>query len=346
MKTFKVNADYESVLFRGQIGSPALIHSLEFLYFFLETDALLTDKNYSEDYLDYVEQISGHKPCLVKKASSISNWWGECKDLEKERWWNSKITSAEFLLTKGWIKDLYILKNENDLSQLNSLKKYLFKDPFLMSGQKFQTNKENLVWNKEKILIVEPLLKRLYDFSTYIFPDRKMIVYENLVDERFQYKGSYFNHIHSATLQKLSFYPQINHALWDQFQNQLLEIIAFYSSKENRMGYSVDSFVFEDDGIKLYPLCEVNYRRTMGRIAYELGLKYGGNKSWIGFFLLKTGNEPLWKKIKNLVPQFSQQSGVLVLSPGDTRFEILLVRAENKEEARELLSHAETAIDF
>jgi hypothetical protein len=339
MKTFKVNADYESVLFRGQIGSPALNHTLEFLYLFLEDDCLLTDKNYSTDYLEYIEKLTGKKPNITKTASKTFNWWGLQENIEIERWWNSKITTVEFLKTKNWVQDLHLIKTDKDLSELDSRKDYLIKDPFLMSGQRFQTSRGKITWNQEHLLIAEPLLKRIKDFSTYVYPDGRAIFYENVVDNKFQYKGSLFSHIKAPLLDQLSFYHELESFQWDNFKSQLAEILSHYSRYPNQVGFSIDSFIYQDEGLHIYPLCEVNYRRTMGRIAYELGLKFGGDKPFVGFFLAKTGNKPLWKKLRD-------KKDVIVFSPGDSRFEMFMICANSKEDAEKLLANTQAAIDL
>lgn len=339
MKAFKVNADYESVLFRGQKGAPVLNQTLEFLYFFLEDNFLFTEKNYSTEYLNYVEKVTGKKPKIVKSASQVHNWWGLQENLEVERWWNSKITTAEFLNSKNWIPDLHLLKNDKDLYCLNPQIDYLIKDPFLMSGQRFQTTKGKIVWNPEKLLIAEPLLKRNRDFSTYVYPDGRTIFYENIVDDKFQYKGSIFKNIKVPTLEQLPFFQDLAPGQWEIFQAQLREIISYFSRYPNRIGFSIDSFIYEDKGMHIYPLCEVNYRRTMGRVAYELGLRFAGEGQFVGFFLAKPGKEPLWKKLHDT-------DKVIVFSPGDSRFEMFMICANNQDEAEKLLAHTLAAIDL
>ncbi|MFL5785389.1 MAG: hypothetical protein ACJ76H_12300, partial [Bacteriovoracaceae bacterium] len=139
-------------------------------------------------------------------------------------------------------------------------------------------------------LIVEPLLKRSHDFSHYVFPDGKVIRYENLVDERFQYRGT-------VIADELSFAGEVEKNEWTQFESRLEKIIHYYG-KDSLYGYSVDSFVYEKNGeFLIYPLCEVNARRTMGRLAWEFSQLLGmGRKTAL------TLKQPLFKDAIRLSP--------------------------------------------
>jgi hypothetical protein len=341
MKPLKVNADYELELFHHKRASPAINHSIEFLLFFLSDRPLYSDKKYSADYLKYVEKLIGRTPQIIKDGP-FENYWGPLKSYDKEKWWNSKITSTQLMVQEGWCNDTHILKNETDLEKLNFNRDLLLKDPFGMSGQKFQLLRCEMSLNERQEillkalaqgpLIVEPWFNRIYDFSQYLFPDGRKIAYQNLVDRNFQYKGTFFNNFQSARLEDLPFYSRISETKWVHFRSQTEVIIDFYSQRPNEYGYSIDSFVYEENGqLYIRAITEINYRQTMGRITYELAEKYSPNKRWSGLLLTKSvPKAPLWKICADM-------EGIMVLSPGDSRFEIILLKAKNQIEALNLI---------
>lgn len=345
MSSVRVNADYEMELF-GQSRAPAIVNqSLEFLAFFLTEKPVFTKKVYSPEYLDYVESISGHRPQAVS-AGEFENYWGALKNLELERWWNSKITTTEFVINQGWCHQTFILKDLSDVQEVKWERDYLLKDPFGMSGQRFRVlyqymglkDKMILIENalKNGPIIMEPFLDRKFDFSQYVFPTEQRISYENIVDKNFQYKGSLFNDLALPNYKSFSFFNLIHEREWEIFEHQVQEIVNFFSKYKNELGYSIDSFIFEEDDIlKIRPLSEVNYRRTMGRIAYELALRYGEIHNWSMLTLVK--NNPkinLRKKLES----YLENNHLILLSPGDTRFEIILLLAEDKSEGKKLMT--------
>jgi hypothetical protein len=323
----KVNIDYESVLFHGQIGSTQINQSLEFLAFFLQDQPILTARKYSPEYLAHVSKISGVTP-RTSESGKASNWWGPLKDLEEERFLNSKITSTELSISHRWV-EAKIIQSPEELAE-SYPENYFFKDPFSMSGRGFRPAREASHLTKFP-QILEPILPRRYDFSHYIFPDGRVVAYENKVDEKFQYKGTRFQDWRNPTVENFSFYGEVSQREWNRFHERLRLIQDFYR-RPTSFGYSVDSFIYENN---IYPLCEVNYRRTMGWIAYELSARYAQDFPWTQF-LIQKAQKDFYKKVA--------RENVLVLSPGDTRFDFIFIRARNEEEG--LLSLRELAIEI
>lgn len=336
MIPLKVNADYEVELFHNKIAPPAINESVEFLLFFLSSNPLYSQKKYSDDYLRYVAELTGRSPSIVNQGK-FENFWGPLKNKEIEKWWNSKLTSTELIMSKGWCTDTHIIKNENDLEIINWNKDLLLKDPYGMSGQKFQLLRQDMTVKEREGLvlksipqgavILEPWFNRKFDFSQYLFPGGKLIAYQNQVDGKFQYKGTIFQNFMSADLRDLSFYSQITEEKWAYFRTQTQEIIDFYSKHPNEYGFSIDSFVYEEEGgLKIRVMSEINYRRTMGRAAYELSQNFAADNSWTALLMAKaSAARPLWKMASGI-------AGVMVLSPGDSRFEVIFVAAKNQEE--------------
>jgi len=211
-----------------------------------------------------------------------------------------------------------------------------------MSGQKFQLLRKEMPLNERHEiclkalshgeLIIEPWFQRKYDFAQYLFPDGKLIAYQNQVDDKFQYKGTIFQDFQSNSLKDLTFYSQISEEKWATFRSQTQAIIDYYGQHPNEHGYSIDSFIYEEDGeLHIRVMSEINYRRTMGRIAFELAEKYANNHSWAALLMGKVSSSPCWQVLTGM-------DDVTVLSPGDSRFEIIFLSAKNKDEGLKLIA--------
>lgn len=344
MKAIKVNGDYESVLFKNK-PLPKINEALEFLAFFLDNRPVISTKNYSPDYLKYVESVSGNKPVTVRE-SSYENWWGPLKNLELERTLNSKEMSASFN------KDSFVISAVSELPSLEN-KTYLAKNPYGMSGQNFSIVEVGRLDNLEVMLkngkvVIEPFFDRLYDFSHYIYPNGVRICYENIVDKKFQYRGTIFRDYTRPTLDGLSFYKKVSTEEWSRFTEDLGKIIALYSNQELTTGFSVDSFVHrEESELAIRALSEVNYRRTMGQIAFELSVKYGGVRRFSAFILSKSCGinfGQLKEKISSIAWRHDLSRGVIILSPGDVRYDMFFLSAMNEDEGKTLLKELKSLL--
>ena len=341
MKAIKVNADYEVVLFTGQLAPKQLNEAIEFIPFFLDTRPVLSTKHYSADYLSYIEMITGHKPVTVSHGPS-ENWWGDLKNLNLEKMLNSKITSTEVIVGNKWCDATFVIKENFDDTQIVWDRHYIVKDPFGMSGQKFEIlsgPKSTNEMMKKGPVILEPLFNRVHDFSHYIFPDGKSIAYQNFVDSRFQYKGSFYPKLSESNISNLSFYSEIDPSEWMKFKTQFDKIVETYRNMGATGGFSIDSFTYREDGIlKIRTMSEVNYRRTMGRVAFELGERFASQSGWTLFVLMKPQKfSDLKIKLEPVLWTPEKKEGVIILSPGDSRFSMLYLISENESTGNDLI---------
>lgn len=346
----KVNADYESALFGGA-ESLEINQALEFLALFLEQRPLHSLKNYSQEYLLYVEAVAGWKP-IITKDPPAEMWWGRLENPQLERTLNSKITSTNLVITQGWCQHTAIINSAAEF-KLSDRIPLLIKDPHSMSGRGFMALKpaeEVPKHLREKLqsrcYIVEPLEDRRYDFSHYYFPDGTNICYENLVDQRFQYKGSVFQNWRQATIDTLSFYHLPASSHWSEFSSALKTIEFTYremaNSLQQSIGFSVDSFIYQQDSqLKIRYLSEVNFRRTMGMVTYQLAQKYASSYPWASLRIEKSykssgGFLEIKKRLNELLLSQSKDSGLIILSPGDSRFEMYFLCAINQVAGEQL----------
>lgn len=338
MSAIKVNADYESVLVDSKKGLPLVNEAIEFLAFWVQEKKVFTHKKYSETYFDYIESVRGVRPQTTKDGP-YENWWGSLKDLELERKLNSKFLSATLNLIEGWAPDTHIVSHSNELPPLS--KAYLVKNDLGMSGRGFSLLSPGDSREFKERVIIEPLLKREDDFSFYVFPNGEKIAYENFVDQKYQYRGTLFTDYTNPTVNAFRFYDEIPSQEWDKYQQAIERTIKFYRKEGATGGFSIDSFSYEG---KIKFLSEVNYRRTMGATAFELALKLGGRRKW-GLFLMTKNLGKDFKALTEIIRPLAWSencdSGVVLLSPGDTRYDMFYLSALNEELGRELLKNLE-----
>lgn len=342
MKPIRVNADYEVELFTGTKAPAGINQSLEFLAFFVSERPVFTLKKYEHTYLCHVEKITGRRPEIVV-SGDYENWWGELKDLQLERKLNSKEFCTGF--TGG--------KLVSDVSEiaLNDDRIYLAKNPHGMSGQNivsFRRNDTSQVAQSLKrfgSVIIEPLLDRVYDFSHYVFPDGTKICYENLVDQKFQYKGTLFTDLQSPHVESLRFYSEVSEGRWQQFLKDTETIICTYANAGAKQGFSIDSFLYREEGeLFIRAMSEVNYRKTMGLIAWLLSKKFAEAGQWTLFILGRKKEKISFDQMKGDLKEVAEN--VILLSPGDTRFEMFFLKASNHEEGKKLFQRLRNLLPY
>lgn len=343
-----MNIDYESVLYSGK-PNPEFNRSLEFLPLFLEPKPLFSTRDYPQSYLTYISDLTGKAPQFTSSGPTI-NWWGELKDLERERFLNSKITSTELAIKKGWNKQAFVLKSRKDLDQFSSLSlPIIMKSPHEMSGRGFKVFQDLSEVKTSSLnpgpfpFILEPLLTRQFDFSAYHFSDGHLIYYQNLVDEKFQYKGTIFKDWRNPDLAHLTIFDSVGTEQWARFEKAMEELRGFYleHSRGLRQSFSVDSFLYKEDGtLKIHYVSEVNFRKTMGSVTYELARKFSRDRPWAMLLLMNSkkiaADFKLMKEKLSSILTSGEKSGVIILSPGDVRFEMFFLTALDSGEGEQL----------
>lgn len=340
MSSIKVNADYESVLFTGR-ASPKINETLEFLAFFIEERAVFTHKKYSQEYLEHVTSITGRVPQTVHQGK-FENWWGALKNIELEKTLNSKLTSAELNRAYHWDESI-IIQSESEFNLLEWKQDYLLKDPNGMSGRGLSriSGPQDIKVDNYPV-IIEPLHDRKHDFSHFIFPDSRIIAYQNLVDGRFQYRGTLFLNYQKPQIETLGFYKDVDDQEWLKFNQALGIIISHYQEKSHGAAFSIDSYIYKEmDKYRIRALSEVNMRRTMGSVAYELSIRLAGNRPWCLFLLGKLKRKMSFKELQAATPK---NEGIYLLSPDDSRYQIFFLCAKNESEGQWLFKELQSSL--
>jgi len=311
MSSFFMNLDYEHQLATGH-PQPKMNQIFEYLFWFVDEGVLSTKKKYSQNYLTHIQKLIGRTPCLKDDALAL-NWWGDLKFKE----FNSKEFSTTLNQKHHLIDGLHIINSYESLKEREFSFPLIYKASHGMSGQgvrRFDHLAEftQFLPHAAYPFIIEPFHRRIHDFSTLVVHREKKI-YENLIDDQFQYKGSFF----------LTRKPRgLTDSLWKEYEMKLDLIMAELPQDQI---YSIDSYLYEEKGeIKLRVMSEINFRKTMGYIGLECHRRYGFDQGSSAFFLSREKPERFLKREEDDWRMWS-------LSPGDCLFETYFLSAKDDE---------------
>lgn len=311
MEIVFVNSDYEETLYSKnpfQISSNKKNQQFEFFAWLLGYQKIYSNRVYDENYLNFIKKITNEKNIFVSQEKPKHYFWGNLNPLDEMRKLNSKMTSTSFAIENNLCHESTRLINGPYHLQENEIAK----SPFSFSGRGHFVGPKQIETNEE--LIIEKKLERVLDFSALCFKEQT-IFYQNIVDERFQYRGSLITNLNE--------HPHfLNEKISKLYINDLKKIRKYFDyGLEYEESYSIDSFLYkEKNEIKLYSLCEVNYRSTMGKMAYLLSKKY--LKDFPYHFLGLSKNLPESRESKNH----------LHLSSNDNFFHVILLGANSESE--------------
>jgi hypothetical protein len=303
MQPVVVNADYDEILAGGG-PKPAHVQAIECLAFWVQDAPIKTQHTYSAEFLAHVAKHSGRHPSIVRTGDA-KNWWGELSNLSLERKINSKIWARQ------WWQQFYdfagsiVSDPESAFDALPPQGQMLIKRDHGMSGRgHWCTSRAQWPESLRRLqrwfpdgVIVEPIFERVSDLSALWVPEeQRFIFYRNLVDEKFQWRGCVLENDGEPV-----FSPQ-EKVLLSPWSAQLKILAQELLSLGYSGPFSVDAFFFADGGqLKFYPCSEINARRTMGWIAYQL---------------LRMGTHG-WGELRRGTPV---TAGDLELSPRESRF--------------------------
>lgn len=328
LNIYRANFDYEYQLY-GLNSAPVSDFSknLECLYFFSENTSaeLLTQNQYSEEYLNYVAETTGRFPTITRTGPA-QFWWGSLTDIELERKLNSKITSTQFAIENNLAHDqTRIIKSVDEVACSSSSLTMVLKDPHQMAGRGFFQFDQSKIGQAQKWaagkfpLIQEPWLKKNHDIGTYCFANGEMISYLNFSNQQGNYKGT---RIWADPVDQLSELKSLN---LDLFLENMTKIRDYYRAIGATDGFSIDSFTYEDH---CYYLSEVNYRKTMGWTAYQMRKFLQQQK--VGSLIIHK-RQKIYKTVKELLALINHPD-IILISPPENSFLLFFLRGNDKSD--------------
>lgn len=261
---YHCNIDFEEKLFASKYNdfeSSKQNQEFEFLIVLLEPRSkIFSTRLYSTTYKDWVFKTTGSHLKITDSAKNAQFWWGQFDNIDVLKSFQSKIEIQKLGLNEKVPSQ--VVSNSSELSDSEKL---LCRFPYQKSGQ------GNFIWpnDKNKIekklknnpCVVTKLLDRKSDFSTIIENQKVVGLVENIVDEKFQYRGTVCNGF------------EVPMHLKTEYEEKLARVLALLKNANYTGICSIDSFIYGDE--QLYFLSEINMRKTMGYVALQLKNKYG-----------------------------------------------------------------------
>lgn len=277
-KWYCLNFDYEYELYDIDLPSvkrDVICAEFDYLLFYLPLDGgVLLRRAISEEFY---QSVPFKHPYLTKRRD-VTNYWGALENVEVERKLNSKIFSLEIeneLDINFCDKQLCRNKQELDLYiQRHKHQKLLYQHPSLFSGigQGILDSSHCL---KEFPLICSCHLHRRLDFGSVIYPDGNMIRYVNLVNQKGRYVGTILvpdDEFSFLVAQMVGKPLEVVETVLTENLHHLYKVDKRVREEGANAPCQYDSFLFDDGVLRSYPLVEINYRKSMGQLFYQMNL--------------------------------------------------------------------------
>jgi len=264
-------------------------YKLDYLYFWLFEETLVTSSKFDEEYLDFVENHVKKKPIFISEKELkkdlvpiFNKWYFENYKIEQFLEASSKFLLAQFHLQhQAYTHQVVCAPSLMEIQlALKNVGKVILKNEFGFAGR------GNLIFSLGETflgdtsrIVLEKFLDRVLDFSILWIDERK-IIYQNSVSAKGQYQGSLFEKTLCDDVVAFLLKNQISEEQIFQFLKYLKLLEEFWRSKldstKNLNGVA-DFFIFKDEKnfLHIHPCCEFNPRWSMGRVSFLLFKKIG-----------------------------------------------------------------------
>lgn len=332
-KRFIVNIDYEFQLFdsnyeKNKNKYQRYNDEFEHLFLWLEDEnkILSTQINYEKEYLNFIENITKSLP-KISNQEGTDYWWGDLSDLNLARKLNSKVYSHELAKQTKLLPDsCHLIQNEHDFERVvGEREQWLMKSVDRFSGI------GNRVYYKHSRVptsypyLLEPLFSIVDEFGLTVDQNEKYLI------KTFQNKNGNFV---GGQVENMSFRKDLVELL-----SPAIDILKKYSLGTS---FEIDSFSYLLDGREyLYPLVEINYRKTMGTFIYNLHKRMNiqKNSCWRIFSnpVKNISFQSLLDKIDHLLYTNSFEEGIIPISPTHGEYLSFYIVAESENKIEEMV---------
>lgn len=269
-------------------------HPLNFLspYLGLKNDIALLPQEGSLEFLDQLEKLNA--PCLnvksideQKKITTLNPWkiTEEMLQLAQKLHCNLKFPHSPLIQKLDSKIDLYsFFPNEHEIKILETKEEILFhltgqSDVYVLKKEHSQSGQGHFFLHPNELDLalnnlelkgryrLEKWYDRVFDFST-----------QWLLNDDVKLLGSCELENTAKGVFKASIYP-LEKKLYESFIQEHIDHARPVLEKIQNLGFrghlGIDAFIYNQSGkLKLYPVCEINPRKTMGYLALHLAKHY------------------------------------------------------------------------
>lgn len=304
------NSDLEDFLSSGReeykINFNKFNQEFEFFIAILENKPICSNRVYSSDYIDYINDLFNIEFQTSKITKHTQLWCAKIYNLENQKKFNSRFFTQK-------IANQYNEYQAHEIKSINALEEgYLYKEDFSISGN------GNYIFPKDKAkiekrlrtssLLKDKIYSRQLDISTLV-EENSVFHYENIVDDYFQYRGS----IIGKDLSNMSWFKEYELKV-NKFLDMNLKIEG---------SYSIDSFIYDE---KVYFMSEINNRKTMGYISKKIKDLYFSQFRYLQTLLVPT------RKIKSFG---IDMENVYLISPKSNLFGFYIILSNNLDDLKD-----------
>lgn len=328
LESYLVNIDFEESLQSDAYSFPTwqkINRELEYLFFWdtKTKGKLWTKESFDSSYTTYVANLVGDTPRWTSEGIPQKIWWGQLNEKNeflKQKTLNSKIQAC-LNREKIGISPFtsYICDDEKELQEIiNKIgdDEFVIKEDFCFSGRGLHFKKQA----KFKYpVVIEPWVKRVRDFSLFE-RDGKVQCIQSQVNHQGTFKGSLIK-------------PEISESA------ELIEkfhlIKEYYEKEYEAFELQVDSYQFlRNSKLEYQFLGEINHRRTLGTVFYDLHKKFGGKCSFLAIIpshqMKSRGFSNALESLGKLGYNPVTRSGVISLSPEKRRLNLFFITEESE----------------
>ncbi len=295
----RINFDFEAALEAcdASVTSNKVVQRFEYVYFFLDDlGPLFTSKEYANDYICYVESITGRKITLTNKGE-YTNYWGDLSNLEHARKANSKVKLTNFLKSKNLADiELKNILHKEDLLDVTE-GTYYYRAEFGFSGVK--NKKINLPsdLNLNFPGVLSEYKDVVQSFGITFNKDHYFIC-ENIIEN-----GAF---IGGRIISEKELMLIIS-------EKDIKELISACKNYLNCEYGQFDSFIYQDkDKLAWCRISEINFRKTMGSVVKSMYDQFGPGK-WI---IQKQKSLNTIEQMKDCIGHQNQSRFVITSPPG------------------------------
>lgn len=320
---YHLNLDYENFL----SGSTKKIKGsswFDHIFFFVnqsENSILKTSYNFPKEYLSYIKKFNVASNRITQKGKS-NPWWGSCLDLDRERFFNSKIEMTNLGNNEGWIPVPSVTSRSEVLARLSF--PIISRAEWGFSGRGVSIAREEDELKKVTTpSVYSNFVEKIKDYGvTFNINENSFFIIENFIDQYGQFKG--------GTLRS------IDESMGDEEFKKLMEIRNKLISLGAVNSIQIDTFTYKGG---YHPFVEVNYRKTMGLMINTLGHYF--TEKYISWGILKVDTKKTFSEMIECLSKYKEK--VVLLSPVDKFISVALL-SEVEIEEREVLKDLEKFI--